>query len=298
MKHKMRLIISVLIISSLFSCIKDLPIDPAVGGEVVVNCILTHDTIQTASVTRSVPIDESYIFREVAGAELELLADSESVGFFEKTGYDQWQLKYRPVAGINYRLVVTVPDEPEITAATRMPYRNDVRRNQAEDAYPTKHFIQYSGQNPFWMYILATDSEIENYQKPGPGVPLKNHLGTDHPNADRFNQEGNLLDILPNATTPAFEFYIRVDSIPEMDDNGIPFQLQTNFTQHNFVVFRTASSEYDEYLKTTLQKMEVYTDENDPGQWFDERRIYSNVTNGTGIFAACADVHFFYHDVN
>ncbi|MFW5752041.1 MAG: hypothetical protein ACOCW8_01745 [bacterium] len=101
MKHKMRLIISVLIISSLFSCIKDLPIDPAVGGEVVVNCILTNDTIQTASVTRSVPIDESYIFREVAGAELELLADGESVGFFEKTGYDQWQLKYRPVAGIN-----------------------------------------------------------------------------------------------------------------------------------------------------------------------------------------------------
>ena len=162
MKNGIHLLILVFFAFLYSSCIKDLPIDPAVGGEVVVNCILTNDTIQTASITRSVPIDESYIFREVAGAELELLADGESAGFFEKTGYDQWQLKYRPVAGVNYRLVVNVPDEPEITAATRMPYHNDVRRNQAEDSYPTKNFIQYSGKNPFWMYVLATDSEIDN----------------------------------------------------------------------------------------------------------------------------------------
>jgi hypothetical protein len=298
MENKMFLLIWMLLIILHPSCIKDLPIDPAVGGEVVVNCILTRDTIQTASVTRSVPIDESYIFREIENAEVQLLADGESVGFFEKTGYDQWELNYRPVVGISYQLVVTVPDEPKVTATTNMPYYNDVRRDQNRDTYPTKNFIQYSGQNPFWIYVLSTDSEIENYQKPGPGVTLKSGIGTDHPNADRFNQEGNLLDILPTATTPAFEYYIRIDSISDIEEDGISFQLQTNYGQYNFVVIRTASAEYDQYLKSSLQKMESYTDEEDPGQWFDERRIYSNVNNGTGIFAACADTYFFYHDPN
>lgn len=278
------------------SCVRDLPINPEVGGHIVVNCLLSHDSVQYLSLTQSVAINKSFVFREIQNAVAELWHENTLVGCFEKKGYDNWILEYKPIAGGKYKLVVKVFDKQDVIGYTIMPERNLILMNKSLDRFPDKHFVQYTANNPTWSFVISSRKEMKNLSYPNREGNLKSHLGTDHPLADRFNQYGNLLDILPMADTPAFDYYIRLNQSELFED--IYFRIQTSYNRNSFVIFRTASMEYDNYLKSSLQKMDVYTDKYDPGQWFDESRIYSNIENGLGIFAAYADRYYYYYDVD
>ena len=78
--------------------------------------------------------------------------------------------------------------------------------------------------------------------------------------------------------------------------DAIPFKLQASFGFHTCICFRTASAEYDKYIKTSMQKILMRSDETDPGIWFDETKVFSNIDNGTGIFAAYYNQYFNYND--
>ena len=51
---------------------------------------------------------------------------------------------------------------------------------------------------------------------------------------------------------------------------------------------------YDQYVKTSLQKVLSVADDTDPAIWFDESSIYSNIKNGKGIFGAYNEEFFRY----
>lgn len=55
------------------------------------------------------------------------------------------------------------------------------------------------------------------------------------------------------------------------------------------MVFRAASDEYDNYLKSSLIKAQAYEAKDDPSAYFEENLVYSNINGGLGIFAACSD---------
>ena len=59
---------------------------------------------------------------------------------------------------------------------------------------------------------------------------------------------------------------------------------------------RSASAEYDRYLKSILEKLKFYEDPDDPARWFDETVIFSNIENGLGIFAAYWQQAFYYNN--
>jgi hypothetical protein len=62
-------------------------------------------------------------------------------------------------------------------------------------------------------------------------------------------------------------------------------------------VMRSASAEYDRYLKSILEKLKFYEDPDDPARWFDETVIFSNIENGLGIFAAYWQQDFYYNNI-
>jgi len=171
-----------------------------------------------------------------------------------------------------------------------------IHQTIAIDKYPSKNFIQYTAGFPCWITVLTSDSLLLPTSRPKIKDIARDEIGTNHPFADRFNQYGNLLEFIPSADTPKFNYYIRIK--PDLMNDSIPFKLQTNYGFHTFICFRTASIEYDNYLKTSLQKITMRLDDTDPIIWFDESKVFSNITNGTGIFAAYSDQFFNYNDDN
>jgi len=287
-----------LILISLSACVQEIPFDVKDTEIPVVNCILTNDTIQTLSLTRSVKITDGYAFKEIREANITLWAENEPIGAFEWKSYGNWQLRYQPKTGVNYQLQVQLPDGQELTATTTMPEPNRFVADKEQNRYPSKYFRQLTAENPCWVFVLSEQNIAANLMHPvlSSKAKLCVDIGTDHSLVDRFNEEVSLFDYVSQATTPAYAYYVRIQPSPLGEGEEIPFCLQTIFGDYAFVFFRTASKEYDQYLKSSLQKLFVYQSENDPIQWFDENRVYSNIIHGTGIFAAYRDDYFYFSD--
>lgn len=292
MKHVLLLF---LVLLWCVSCVKELPVSIEEAEHTVVNCLLTNDTIQRLSLTKSAKIGGSYLFREVRDAKITLSAGDSAIGTFERKGYDNWQLRYTPSIETNYTLTVQLSDGQVLWATTSMPTPDWIIDVRAKNAYPSKFFEQYQADHANWIYVLGCGSSLpDNITRPSGSEKLHILIGTDYPAIDRFNEEGDMTDLVQEATTPAYRYYLRIPPVSDTLKNAIPFCVQTNYEEYSFIVVRTASSEYDQYLKTSLQKMFVYISEDDPSIGFDEGRIYSNIQNGIGIFAACYDRYFFY----
>lgn len=282
------------VIFTFFSCVTDIDYNEQSTSIPVINCLLTNDTVQRLSITRSVKMNDSYIFKEIKDAVISLYQDEIEVGNFVRISYDNWQMKYTPLSGKTYHIKVILSDGQILSATTVMPEKVIIKQNKSIDKFPSKNFLQNSFDSPCWITIINSDNILKPYSRPTTKDWASTAIGTNHLLVDRFNQNGNLLDFLPTSDTPKFDYYIRIKSDSITD--AISFKLQASFGFHTYICFRTASTEYDKYLKTSMQKILMRRDETDPGTWFDETKVYSNINNGIGIFAAYADQYFNYND--
>lgn len=129
-------------------------------------------------------------------------------------------------------------------------------------------------------------------------VTLSYNIATTHKNVDRFNENGvpDEYNVFNDGSIP-FEYYIRI--IPDAtinSQNPYEFTVRDPQYQATFIVMRSASAEYDKYLKSVIEKMKFYQSDDDPARWFDESVVYSNIHNGIGIFGAYWQVSFFNHN--
>ena len=67
-------------------------------------------------------------------------------------------------------------------------------------------------------------------------------------------------------------------------DNSYDFTIAYGEAWASFIVMRSASTEYDRYLKSILEKLKFYEDPDDPARWFDETVIFSKYRKWTGHF--------------
>lgn len=282
------ILIFILVVSS---CIGELNISPAYEEKVVINCILTNDSIQTLSINKSAKISDAYFFPEVKDADIALYRDSEIVGKFKRIEYDYWTLKYTPVLGAKYTLKATLNDGTTLTATTVMPTRNLINPVNGVSDKVTRYFRQYSSLYPVWIFVVASD-RTNGGSTPLFSDKLREEIGSNHPFADRFNEIGSLAEYsIAGGFTPAYKKYIRISDYENNEEDVLEFCVQARYSNLNFVFFRTASAEYDKYLKTSLEKISTAEHEEDPARWFDETPVYSNIKNGTGIFAAYFDYY-------
>jgi len=291
-------VILIAFVSCVFvSCVTDMPVDISDNNLPVVNYIMKNDSIQTLNLTRSVKVNDYYIFHEIKDAFISLYKENTLIGNFTKDGYSNWTLKYQPEAGSFYMLKIVTSEGEELTATTTMPELLAISQQSDIDTYPSKNFIQTSAGSPCWTFIITSDRMLFEKSRPNDNDNFKEEIGTNHPLADQFNVQGNLLSFLPTADTPDFLFYIRIKKDSTLNKtNAVSFKLQTNYSIHTFVCFSTCSAEYDNYLKTSFQKILMRLDPSDPLIWFDETKVYSNVSNGVGIFGACSNQFFNYND--
>lgn len=292
--NKLHILVIITIIEALClsGCVSDFNLDDTAKNVPVVNCLLHDDSIQSLTLTRSVSVGSGYIFKEIPEANITLSVADSLIGSFYKTGYSTWKLRFRPSERVQYILKIVLPDSTVLTSTTTMPPSSiSFSKGKEADTYPIRHFLQIKVHQPVWVFIIDSKRFLLKGDLPANNDKMNEMIGTNHPLADRFNQFGEFSGLLPDAITPPFNYYIRFqsDSLPSVRNDSLPFILETTYSDHSFVFFRTASEEYDRYLKTSLQKIWVSMDETDPGQWFDESVVFSNINHGVGIFAAYSD---------
>lgn len=277
--------ITILLIVGLCGCTQDIDLNLTGKKEVVVNCLLTYAGTQKLFLTYSNPYGKLY-YDEIEQAKAILFEDEVSAGEFTKTGYSEWQLSFMPKRGKSYELRIEIVDRLPVSAKTTMPNYPDIEKESTDDSYTAKHFKQ-GVNNTYWLFafdkmkdtIMVRPTIQREYK-------LLEYLGTNYEKADEFNVSDSYR---PGSTTKTFLSYIRLK--PDNVDN---FYVEGNLYT-GLIVFRATSSEYDLYLKSSISKMLVYQAFDDPSQWLDESEVYTNVTNGLGIFGAYADKLFNYN---
>jgi hypothetical protein len=293
-KHIIILLVIILIL--FVGCVQDLPISPKnADRKITVNCILSNKDTQTLTLTYSSPGNNgTFLFSEVSDADITLYENGNKAGYFIKDGYGTWILEYTPTEGAQYTLKVKISGEADIEAKTTMPYRLKVADAGSEGLGITKYFKEESGKDQYWFCCFGSAKQAIPPEIKGllPAPPpdgtdkMQSLFGTDHPYADRLTRDEQMLTVLlPSANTPAYKYYVRC----VVDSAAPPFRFKVQSGTYGpsfYVVFRNASKEYDEYLRTSIVKMLLRTDETDPIIWFDENVVYSNIKNGLGIFGA------------
>ncbi|MCG8580107.1 MAG: DUF4249 domain-containing protein [Bacteroidales bacterium] len=264
------------------ACVEDVDLEKEREQKIVVNCVLTSDTVQALSLTYSNPLNQFY-YNEVEDAIATLWLNGDKVGQFEKTSFSKWQIKHQAQPGGSYQLNVEVPGWKEIEATTIMPDYVTVLKSEGDDTPTIRNFMQLYASAPYWMFALQQAQDtIMLWPKVLPGDKLQISIGTNHPYRDGFNATEEMMFV--NGITRQHIAYLRIGT-PENPDEEIPFMLEASL-DFALVFVRSVSAEYDMYLKSSVQKMLVYHVFDDPTQWFDENEIYTNISNGLGIFAA------------
>lgn len=286
------------------ACIKDLPVVPGrMSPKVVVTCLLTNDSVQHLTLTKSQEIHNNEPFEEIANATITLFEENRMVGTFTKNAYGQWRLLYTPVSGMSYRIEVEIDSKLTLKASTVMPTPTVIVPNGVMDENETKIFTQQSHTSVFWMFTLHSSLDEPKYYLHPPTIDedpyhrLAFEIGTNHQDADRFNQDGTASEFNEKyGNTLAYRHYVRITPNPVITGlTPYTFRVQHRVRGATFVVFHHVSTEYDRYLKTVYEKKTFYEND-DPVRWFDENSIYSNIENGLGIFGAYVEEAFYYNN--
>lgn len=290
----------------LAACVEDISVIPSDGArKVVVSCVLHNTEVQKLQLSYSKTMDDDAFSEEVEAATATLYEADKAVGQFEKVSYGEWELKYTPVLGKTYRLVVNVPGEKEISATTTMPIPVRIVRGEPRNRNRTKPFLQRNHTAPFWMFALSSSLKDPRYYIEHPRVEddkkarLMRIIATTHQDADHFTQDDvvDQYNTFNDGSIP-YKQYIRVAPNPNITpQHPYEFTVAENAGEYSFIVMRSASPEYDRYLKSILEKLVFYESEDDPARWFDETVIYTNITNGVGIFAAYWQQSFYYNNI-
>ncbi len=278
------------------SCTENIDFSSEFEKKVTVNLILENKDIQELSLCYNAE-PGSFRYESISEADVRLYDGENEVGKFIHAIRHTWKLDYTPVAGHTYRLSVKVPGHKEITAETTMPVNVKVKRVQDKQTSTDYHksFSQNAPASPYWIFVMIRSStkpiwtndivEIE------PDDNIANSIGSDHVAMDNFNADDFLMftDLIQK-TGESFSHdgYLRIGETDKNLEYPITFFIES-WLRNAIVVFRTASEEYDKYLKSSIIKANPYMAEDDPTAFFEENVVYSNIKGGLGIFAACSD---------
>lgn len=211
------LIISLLLCLSYTSCVRDVILDAGEAPQVVVECVISNDSIQKLylNFTKGASKKEAKPLTE-ADAVLTDITYPDSlitIGRFIRQEDNSWILEYNAVPGHHYRLEIEVPGYDMIWAEDSMPvmipilcntiplytYYNDSEwgRDRWKDLYDdhlngyayyfmgTYYRFLEGFSNSMWIYGIDTDWRTDT-------GPIASEIYTDVSTADNFNVKNKI----------------------------------------------------------------------------------------------------------
>ena len=182
------------------SCVKVVTMDALEEPQVVVECILCDEPVQTLNLTYTKGASrESAPELSEAEASLTDLTEGKEVGLFTRSADGSWKLDYAAIPSHNYRLEVNIPGHESISAEQTMPENPGIEVGWHEfdpnwhKENPDKILFDYVGyefrfthanNHPVWFYGV-------NYKDADSSGEETQYLYTDSPLVDTFNETEN-----------------------------------------------------------------------------------------------------------
>lgn len=274
------LFILIPVISLFLSCRKEVELSFTHEPKLCFNCILNPDSIIKADLSLSQAIGESENFVPVSGAKIELFENNSFYGILNDNGQGNYSIKYNPQYGVEYKIRIEKNGYPASVAVTKVPNKtkievNTIITNSKEQLYRrTVKIYDTKGENQYWYYAYS----ISGNQK-FIGASYEN---LDEPFFDDFNKKQE------TESKFGFIYYYMIRFSDELFDGEV---LQVNGSEQkrstyymDVEKYMEVDTHYEKYLKTSIQAL-MLKDEEIPMS--EPIQIYSNVSNGYGIFGSC-----------
>ena len=306
----------------MISCVQDVIMDAKDEPQVVVDCILCDEPVQTLYLvyTKGASQETASELTD-AVAVLTDLTEGREIGRFHRTTDGSWELAYAAIPAHSYRLEVSVPDHELIWAEQTMPEVPRITSKwktwQVKEYpfYKDDHGIVFgitAPQNPVWFYGI-------NYPTLDSSGEITPQLCTDYRYVDQFNiVESNDLQGYTVKDVERFwgNDWFRFTTYPDLE--GLPlhkqflrFPTNEDLYETYFLIsgtfqgcmrsFRSfyqterrpaelhyfaASDDYDKYLKDSYHLLGIKTS-SDMADIFVRDNVYSNIQGGAiGLFGA------------
>ncbi len=185
MKNKLNLILLILP-GILSSCIEYVNLDSREEMTVVVNCVLTRDTVQTLrlyrmrvlSETGNAPIEDATVFLQGKDNN----GKFQTVAEFHRTEGVNWEAKFQPEYDTDYGMLIKISGKEDITATTRFPEDLRLIKNGRWAFGKDDEFMDGGPSTPA-VCIMYTVEVREgkwytewNWRKKEDGTPFKAYL--------------------------------------------------------------------------------------------------------------------------
>ena len=197
----------VLILAIVLSgCVRDTTLDPGVERKVVVEFVLTEDSVQNLYLFLTKEPGE-LAAPAIQEAEIKLINvsnRSEPEHLFANVADNQWSLDYSGIPGDEYRLEVKVDGYDLVWAEQKMPEKMKLVRAATEaviNPQPLLPYMKYGAYYnidfiPDYLMIRGTKRDKET----GEFIPVE-ELCTDYPGVEEINVTGRFYDGNPKWRT-------------------------------------------------------------------------------------------------
>jgi hypothetical protein len=297
-------------------CVKDVILDAGDEPQVVVECILSDESVQTLYLvyTKSASRTEAPELKE-AIAVLTDLTDEKEVGHFQRTPDGSWQLEYAAVPAHNYRLGVSVPGHEPIWAEQAMPESPGVEVGwHSWDPVEKENNVGYTfrlrnSKCPVWFYgvnyptldshgeqaeyILTNSEAVDLFNIVDRGAFFVNGS-----NAWGDNNYGFKVTTYPVLRdVPRHKRYLRFPASENPPDT--PFYVSGSFSGYTSdrkdfmhaelrpakLHYFSASVDYDRFIRDSYQLLDLKVS-TDMADIFVRDNVYSNIHGAIGLFGA------------
>lgn len=268
---------------------------PTAAPQLVLNGLLHPDSLIQLSITRTVQVHERQNeLPVVQDANVRLFENGNLLGTMQYTN-SIYSADYYPKEGYTYSVEVETNDYPLVRALDRVPYQPNVtacHKNDTTPAYNIAIEIALKDSaglaNFYWLDMLLTNASAADCNSDESCTLRQSYYLSYSSIPDRFN---GFVDNLSEGITN-FDYFLRIDDTA-LDGTTIVLDIASNYSvglltgeQSYILNVVSASQHYDRYLKSSavyFLNNEFFTE---PNPFSETTQIYSNVENGTGIFAA------------
>lgn len=300
------------------SCVQDVILDARDEPQVVVDCILCDDPVQTLYLvyTKGASRETAPELTDAVATLIDLTEGKEA-GRFQRTADGSWQLAYAAAPGHNYRLEVSVPGHEPIWAEQAMPETTGVEVGWhswdpvIEDNNVGYTFRFHSLEYPVWFYgvnyptmdspgeqteYILTNSELVDPFNLVEKVAFV--WGENGKSAWGDNSYGFKVTTYPVLRdVPRHKRYLRFPASENPPDT--PFYVSGSFSGYisdrkDFMHaelrpaklhYFSASVDYDRFIRDSYQLLDLKVS-TDMADIFVRDNVYSNIHGAIGLFGA------------
>ncbi|WKN44571.1 DUF4249 family protein [Tunicatimonas pelagia] len=302
-------LINLLIFFLTTSCTQEVNMPfPTFQEELVLNSILHPDSLIKLSLTKSLPLGSTtQNFPVVSSAEMRLYENDILIG--EPTFQDSlYTLNYYPQSNKKYSIEVEVSGFPTLRASDVVPARPIADLCYQDDpvlrtAININIVDDTAVVNSYWLGATLLNSQNRVCEDGTTCNVNQPHFRSFSSLPDRFNA---YIDAISGGITE-YRFFVRIEDTG-LEGDVIALAVESFFVTDNLPSDRTyqfdvhnASRHYDRFLKSGILyaiNQENYSFEEDGAftPFSEVIQTYSNVENGTGIFASYNSASFAVED--